>query len=73
MSDEAQRLSRRSHSELDLRTHSNPLDVRTEDIQEERIAFVAAVEPHLFTEQAGRYAKTRTDRVASGLQQSVTP
>jgi hypothetical protein len=73
LSDEAQCLSRRSHSNLDLRTHANPLDVRAEDIHEERIAFVAAVEPHFFSKQASRYAKARTAQVADRFQQRLTP
>jgi hypothetical protein len=73
VADESERLSRRSHANLDLRAYANPLDVRAEDIHQERVALMAAIETDFLSEQAGRYAETRTTQIACGFQRSLTP
>ena len=53
---EPDRLARHAETELDLRAHAHPLHVRIERLHQEGVALVAAVEPHLVAEQAGRDA-----------------
>ena len=59
-SDQAQRLARSAEPHLDLGAHRDELDVRAEDLGQERIALVSAVETHLFTEKARGH--TNADR-----------
>src|SRR5260221_11416758 len=49
-------LPRHAETELDLRTHADPFHVRIERVDEEGIAPVPAVEPHLVAEEARRDA-----------------
>jgi hypothetical protein len=52
-------LARRAHSDLDLGAHRNPLDLSTEDVNQERVSFVTAVVADGLAEQAARYTDTR--------------
>jgi hypothetical protein len=47
--------------------------VRAEDIHEERVALMAAIEADFFSEQAGRYAEARATQIAGRFQRSLTP
>ena len=51
---EPQGFPRRAHADLHLGTDADPLDVLPEDLHEELVALVPAVEADLFAEQAGR-------------------
>ena len=53
-----ERFARGRHAGLDFRAHRHPLDEGSQRLDQERIPFVAAVEAHAFSEQAGRNAET---------------
>ena len=52
-----ERFARGRHAGLDFRAHRHPLDEGSQRLDQERIPFVAAVEAHAFSEQAGRNAE----------------
>ena len=54
VADQADRGPRHSEPQLDLGTHADPLDERTERVDEERVALVATVVAHLVAQQAAR-------------------
>jgi hypothetical protein len=60
--DEAERLARRAHPDLDLRADAQPLDVLPQGVGQELVPLVAAVEPDLLAEQARRDADLQFQR-----------
>ena len=50
---QAQRVAGDAEPELDLRADRHPLDVATEGVAQEIVAFVLPVEAHLVAEEAG--------------------
>jgi hypothetical protein len=66
------RLARRAQSNLNFRTHGHPLDLRTEHLNDPRVALVARVVADAFAEQTRRNADARPpfdSLSASGLAQ----
>ena len=64
---EAERLTRRPHSDFHFGANRHPLHEWTEDVRQEGVEFVSAVEPDLFTQQ------TRGDAYPDGAQFQRSP